>query len=75
MGNLLMQIFVLLPLSAIESAAGVMIILSLVSFFDHQAFELSTLAALFMLALGIIVLVGLFFLERKIRDFDEFGVA
>ncbi len=73
--NILMQIFVLLPLAAIESGASAMVIIALVSLFDRSAMDLPTFGAIIMILVGFVVLSGMFYLERKIRDFDEFGVS
>lgn len=72
--NILMQIFVFLPLSVIESGAGTLLIVS-IYYFSNQ-FKISEdylFIILFIISLSI--LIGLFFLERFLRGFDGLGFS
>ncbi len=74
--NILMQLFVLLPLSAVDTAAGAGVILFIVAIFqpDHMGMD-GMILPLILAVVCAGILVGLFFLERKIRDIDELGIS
>ncbi len=72
--NILMQIFVLLPIAAIESAASLTIVFFIVSFFQPD-YDMGIVMPIVFLVICLGILVGMFFLEKKIRDFDELGFS
>lgn len=70
MKNFLMQLFVFLPLSAVESVAGAFVIIPIVGFFV-PSLDFNAIVAVVLLAVALEVWVGIFFLERKLREFDD----